>query len=125
MRRFVRVLVWVALLVDIGLLVLDWFAKRELVESAVQATQINTELIMWVLVSLVLVFAVDRILSAGNEPITQLPRSELAQPAHDAGPPAPAVKQKVGIRDRPLEIALGLLAIIVLVIVGYVAFAYS
>lgn len=57
----VRAAVWIAIIVTVVLLI-RWFKSFEPFSSEAQATQVNTEITLWVVVALVLGLAVDQLL---------------------------------------------------------------
>ena len=57
----VRAVVWIAIIVTVVLLI-RWFKNFEPFSSEVQATQVNTEIALRVVVALVLGLAVDQLL---------------------------------------------------------------
>ena len=58
----IRAAVWLAVIVSVVLLI-RWFKSFEPFTSEGNATQVSTEITLWVVVALVLGVAVDRILS--------------------------------------------------------------
>ena len=57
-----RCAVWIAMAISVVLLI-RWFKTFEPFSSEANATQVNTEITLWVVVALALAIAVDRVLA--------------------------------------------------------------